>query len=466
MKKFIIVLVILFAAVGYYKFSGEKYYSTKSEKALATYEEALDYLFKFYMFEGVAAMKQAINEDPDFPMPQLFALFNPYAERKKRERIKKQLLKELENKNNNWTDFEKKMVRLMTDTYSNDKKQVIAEIEKMFRKYSEQKEVFYLLLPKYDRLINKPDKILSYYEKLHKMYPNNVQILNKLGYLYGEMGMDEKAKETFEKYIFIRPDEPNPYDSYGDCYYIGGNLKVAKEMYEKALSKDSDFLASRMKLATILMLKGQLTKALEIVNFLKSSEYNEVFDDYYRLKLIIHYLKGDIKGMDRVIKEAKKSNISKWSLINLKFYYFVAKNNIEKMRNSLAKLKPESPDKGWRGTYYNYQSAIVLLKEKKFKEARDLLKQVNLKYFRMNVALKNDVISRQIEAEIGLKNYDNALKLAKSTVLHEDLYWQMKVAELNKDVQKAKEFAEKVLKAYNDADKDFYIVKEASNYVK
>jgi hypothetical protein len=42
----------------------------------------------------------------------------------------------------------------------------------------------------------------------------------------------------------------------------------------------------------------------------------------------------------------------------------------------------------------------------------------------------------------------------------------MKVAELNKDMQKAKEFAEKVLKAYNDADKDFYIVKEASNYVK
>ncbi len=466
MKKYIIVLIILLAAIGYYKFSGEKYYSTKNEKALAAYEEALDYFLKYYTFEGVAAMKQAAQEDPNFPMPKLFSLFNPYSEHSHRDVVRKQLLEELQNNSNKWTDFEKKMVRIMTDTYSDDKNQVIAEIEKMFSKYSEQKEVFYLLLPKYDRLVQKPEKILSYYEKLHKMYPNNVQVLNKLGYLYGEMGMEEKAKEAFEKYIFIRPDEPNPYDSYGDCYYTAGNLEVAKEMYEKALSKDSVFISSRMKLATILMLKGQLSKALEIVNFLKSSEYNGIFDEYYRLKLIIHYLKNDIQGMERVIKDAKSSNISKLSLTNLKFYYYVAKNDIRNMHTYLDKLKPENSKRGWRVAYYNYQSAIVLIKEKRFLEARDLLGQINLSYFRMNISLKNEVIARKIVAEIGLKNYDNAYELADKTVLHENLYWKMKIAAQRGNLQKARELALKVLKAYNDADKDFYIVKEANKYVK
>jgi len=466
MKKVIIVLLVLLAAIGYYKFSGEKIYSTKNEKALAAYEKALDYFLKYYTFEGVASMKQAAEEDSEFPMPRLFALFNPYFEHSKRDEIKQQLLAQLQNKNNKWTDFEKKMVRLMTDTYSNDKNKVIAEIEKMFNKYSEQKEVFYLLLPKYDKLVKKPDKILSYYEELHKMYPNNVQVLNKLGYLYGEMGMEEKAKEAFEKYIFIRPNEPNPYDSYGDCYYIAGNLEVAKEMYEKALSKDSEFIASRIKLATIIMLRGELSKALEIVNFLKSSEYNEIFDEYYRLKLIIHYLKNDTKGMERVLADAKKSKISDWSLDNLKFYYFAAKHDVKNMRKYLEKLKPKDLSKGWRKTYYNYQTAIVLINEGKFAEAKILLEQINLKYFRMNIALKNDVISRKIITAIGLKDYEDAIRLSQDTVLHENLYWEMKIAALKGDLEKASELALKVLKAYNDADKDFYIVKEANNYVK
>ena len=130
-----------------------------------------------------------------------------------KQRFKKELTNKLKSGNNKWTSYEKRIIKLVLDDYSKvdeeKTKQTKIEIEKMFSEYSEQKEVFYLLLPIYERLLGNKKNQLLYYEKLHKMYPNNVQVLNKLGYMYGGLGDDEKAKEAFEKYIFIKPNEPN-----------------------------------------------------------------------------------------------------------------------------------------------------------------------------------------------------------------------------------------------------------------
>jgi len=467
MKKIIpVVLICLFAGI-YYFYSGSKIYSTKNEKALAAYEEGLNYLTNYYTHEGVAALKQAALEDPEFPLPKLFGLLDSYESKEVRERLKKKLLEELKSPDNNWTEFEKRMVLLVTNSYSNDEKEVAIEIERMFSEYSEQKEVFTLLLPKYIKGIKNQKGILCYYEKLHKMFPNNVQVLNQLGYLYGGMGEDKKAKATFEKYIFIKPNEPNPYDSFGECYLRAGNVDSASEMFKKALVIDPNFTPSRVNLATSLLFKGQITKALEVINYLKSSEYSNILGDYFRLKEVSHLMKFDLKGVVDVIEEAKTTNISQYEIDNLYFYYYAAKQNPIKMKEYITKPVNSKKRKHYfQNMYSSYQKAVLFIVENKLLEAEKILNSIDEEMLSPSTFLRNDFIIRKIRIAMSKAEYDKALTLAEKTAYHENLYWKMIIYNEQGDKKNTKIFAEKVLKVYNSADRDYYIVAEALKYAK
>lgn len=464
MKKVVLLLLIMALVGGYYYYKGPKIYSTKSEKALASYQEGLEALMKFYVYEGEAAMTQAIEEDPEFPLPKLFIY--RYKGREEAEKIYKSLIKELDSPENKWTEFEKRLVKLATNYTFKDDDILKVEIEKMFNDYNDQNEVFSLLLGRYQMLEKDNTKLLKYYEKLNKMYPNNVQVLNLLGYLYWRLGNETKGKEAFEKYIFIRPNEPNPYDSFGECYLNANNLEMAAEKFNKALAIAPDFKESRTKLATVLMHQGQLTKALEVINYLKSGEYSGIKWEYYSLREMIHYLKNDIKGMERVIEEVKSAIVEKRLIDDLNFRYYLLVGDIEKIKEYLPISNSTSDELQKQGYYTKYKVSSLFILEKRYEEAEKLLESIPDEVFENRANFKNDCIVNKIKVAIGKKDYDKALFLADKTLYHENLYWKMKIFNEKGDLEKAKSLAEEVLKAYRDADRDFIIVKEAEQYAK
>ncbi|RXK62391.1 hypothetical protein ESA94_05115 [Lacibacter luteus] len=75
-------------------------------------------------------------------------------------------------------------------------------------------------------------------EEYVKKFPESAPIHNILGYMYLQEKKDnEKAKQHFEKYIALYPDGCNPYDSFGEYYFILGDMDNAEKYYKMALEK-------------------------------------------------------------------------------------------------------------------------------------------------------------------------------------------------------------------------------------
>lgn len=85
-------------------------------------------------------------------------------------------------------------------------------------------------------LNSEPDQAIKTGETLIRKKPKFAPAYNILGYLY--MGKNDmtKAETSFNKYIDLRPDLANPYDSKGDYLMHAGKIQEAIPLYEKAAS--------------------------------------------------------------------------------------------------------------------------------------------------------------------------------------------------------------------------------------
>jgi hypothetical protein len=84
----------------------------------------------------------------------------------------------------------------------------------------------------------------------YKILPDE-QIINSLGYLLVSKGMIEKASHFFKLNMVNFPTSFNVYDSMGDFYSENGNIKMAIELYSKALTI-KEIPDTRKKLQSLL----------------------------------------------------------------------------------------------------------------------------------------------------------------------------------------------------------------------
>lgn len=63
---------------------------------------------------------------------------------------------------------------------------------------------------------------------------SNAHVHNILGYMYYAEGDKEKAKAHLDKYLELRPDGYNAYDSMGEYYFNEGDMENALAYYKKA----------------------------------------------------------------------------------------------------------------------------------------------------------------------------------------------------------------------------------------
>jgi len=78
-------------------------------------------------------------------------------------------------------------------------------------------------------------------EKLEKLNeipngPNKASIINYLGYLYYQAGNLDKSKESFQKYLELRPNGYNSFDSMAEFYMYQKDYKEAKKYYKMVLN--------------------------------------------------------------------------------------------------------------------------------------------------------------------------------------------------------------------------------------
>src|ERR1700756_4744366 len=73
------------------------------------------------------------------------------------------------------------------------------------------------------------------------LLPDYPAALNELAYAYAFSGNFEKAAGLMERYVQLEPDQPNPYDSYGEILRAAGQYDAALDKYRMAIRIDPTF---------------------------------------------------------------------------------------------------------------------------------------------------------------------------------------------------------------------------------
>jgi tetratricopeptide (TPR) repeat protein len=77
------------------------------------------------------------------------------------------------------------------------------------------------------------------------LFPDYPAALNELAYAYAFSGKFEKATALMERYVQLEPDQPNPYDSYGEILRMAGQYDAALDKYRMAIRVDPTFGSER-----------------------------------------------------------------------------------------------------------------------------------------------------------------------------------------------------------------------------
>lgn len=80
------------------------------------------------------------------------------------------------------------------------------------------------------------------YNKAAARSPEDVLLLNQLGYAHSYARDLEGASKTLRRYRELRPRDANPSDSLGDVHYYLGRFSEAEKSYLEAFGKDPSFL--------------------------------------------------------------------------------------------------------------------------------------------------------------------------------------------------------------------------------
>jgi Flp pilus assembly protein TadD len=143
-------------------------------------------------------------------------------------------------------------------------------------------------------------------EKAITLFPEYPAALNELAYAYAFTGNFDKAYALMDRYVQLEPDQPNPYDSYGEILRAAGRYDAAIEKYRMAIRVDPNF-GSEFGVADTLAVMGkeqeardEYAKALMFV----TSESDRV---EYELQVAVTWIReSNHKQLDKSLHEVAK----------------------------------------------------------------------------------------------------------------------------------------------------------------
>ena len=261
-----IFVCLLFLSVGFLSYSqvvkdNKMPITTISKQALTFYNEAMKCFDDVALDKGRDLLINSLEEDPDFFMANYqmslyysgagdFEKFSEYAgaavncktKLSQAEELLKSALKELEKGEGvDVTYIGKKLVEMYPadiNAYNN---------------------LFY-----FQSFINDLDGGLETLNKALKIAEDTAPLYNQLGYVYLGLKQNEKAEESFDKYIELDPGNPNVYDSKGDYYMYIKDYRGAYEAYMKAHMMDNSWSTEKARNARQLY-ESTEGKKLEII---------------------------------------------------------------------------------------------------------------------------------------------------------------------------------------------------------
>lgn len=105
------------------------------------------------------------------------------------------------------------------------------------------------------------DNAVRHYGHATSINPEFAVAFNSLGYAHRSNDNLEGAKEAFQRYVELIPDEANPYDSYAELLMEMGQYEQSIENYRKAIELDPTFTSAYAGVSINESLRGDAEAA-------------------------------------------------------------------------------------------------------------------------------------------------------------------------------------------------------------
>ena len=138
------------------------------------------------------------------------------------------------------------------------------------------------------------------------LFPEYPAALNELAYAYGFSGNFDKAYALMDRYVQLQPDQPNPYDSYGEILRAAGRYDDAIQKYRMAIRVDPNF-GSEFGVADTLAVMGKEEEARD--EYAKALMFVTGESDRveYELQVAVTWIReGNHKQVDKSLHEVAK----------------------------------------------------------------------------------------------------------------------------------------------------------------
>ncbi len=265
---------------------------------------------------------------------------------------------------------------------------------------------------------------IAHLRKATEIAPDFSAPYNMLGYSYRQAGDYANAEQAFKKYIVLIPNDPNPYDSYGELLLKMGRFDDSIAQYRKALSIDPKFLPSHFGISADLMYMG---KSGEAAAELQQIDDNARSDGDRRTALFgLSVVAADEGKLDRAAQEidkeysvAEKANDraamaadlqAKGKILIEAKKYDAAKQTFEQSVKLIHDSNLSQEIKDNTQLVHHYNLGMIAADKKDLKTA----KSEAAEFSKGTDASKNPALVRQAHELMGIialseKNYDQAI---------------------------------------------------------
>lgn len=172
------------------------------------------------------------------------------------------------------------------------------------------------------------DKKIEFYSELLKISPKEIEAYNNIGVAYSEKGDDDKAIESFNQAIKLKPDAVL-YSNRGASYINKEDYDKAIESFDQAIKLDSDFADAYYNRGIVYAYKEDTENSIKDINRAieldpKGRNFISGLEIVKKLQTVKNLLKeNSLEEAFKTIKEARevamKTNDKDWvNIVDLK----------------------------------------------------------------------------------------------------------------------------------------------------
>ncbi|MGI8991509.1 MAG: hypothetical protein ACR2I2_18245 [Bryobacteraceae bacterium] len=295
-------------------------FSTRNEQALHDYAIALEE----QPAEAARDYARAVAADPNFGAA--YVKWSQVAQSQGDRASFEKILTEAKARGNQIPPLDRAYLRLESLNLQPDTKGSIEALSAIAR-LSPNDPGIRRALGDADLSVRRYADAIREYRAALRTVPENVELLNSLGYARMFAGDYEGAVQSIGEYRRLRPNEPNPLDSLGDVNYYFGRLGEAEKLYLEAQGKSGDAGdgGEFIKAAYARAMTGDVTGANEIFGRSRKGKSPQDAGAAFRTAAWQYFMgdrKAAVRSLSRLagatpataVKSAAEAQLALWEL--------------------------------------------------------------------------------------------------------------------------------------------------------